>query len=131
MREIGDDNKYTKEAVDLQNSLARDVFVNVVKGMDKQQQDKLRKNNPKADCSYNYTRGEALISINSSYRQEIFGDRKDFDNSIQSIIASNRITSLRDRMNSSGTKVPYKSTQNLSKVDFTTLKMYQEKKQKS
>lgn len=131
MREIGDDNKYTKEAVDLQNSLARDVFVNVVKGMDKQQQDKLRKNNPKADCSYNYTRGEALISINSSYRQEIFGDRKDFDNSIQSIIASNRITSLRDRMNSSGTKVPYKPTQNLSKVDFTTLKMYQEKKQKS
>ncbi len=129
MREIGVDNKYTKEAVNLANSLARDIFVAVVNGMDKQQQDKLRENNPNMDCSYDYTKGEALISINSSYRQEIFGDKKDFENCVQSIVAKNRIISLRERMNHFNVKAPYKPTQNLSKIDFNTLKLCQEKKQ--
>lgn len=122
MRETGPDKKYTKEAISLQNNLARDIFVEVVNGMDAKQQTKLRENYPNMDCSYDYTKGEALISINSSYRQEIFGDRKEFENCVNSIVVKNKIAGLQDRMKKGSIK---KSVQ--TKVDLKTLKTYQEK----
>ncbi len=44
---------------------------------------------------------------------------------------SERISSLRNRISKCDTKAPNKTNQNISKVDFSTLKMYQEKKTNS
>lgn len=131
MRELGLDNKYTKEAVRLQNSLARDVFVAVVNGMDDQQQRKLRENYPDKDCSYDYTKGEALISINSSYRREIFGEKEDFDNCVRLITTKNKIAGFRDKMKSRQIPPLYEQPQVSSKIDIRILKTYQGKKQNS
>lgn len=42
---------------------------------------------------------------------------------------SEKIAHLRKKLNKSDTKAPYKPTQNLSEIDFNTLKMYHDKKQ--
>lgn len=42
---------------------------------------------------------------------------------------SDKIAKLKDRLNKSDTKVPYRPAQNISKVDLSTLKMYQDRTQ--
>ena len=98
MSEQNLNKQYTPQALSIQQSLAREIFAEVVKGMDEIQQTKLQESHPGEDCSYDYGSGEALISVQSSYRPELYGTKQDFEAMVDSIMTSNKLRAAQLRM---------------------------------
>ena len=98
MSEQTQDKQYTPQARNVQQAMAREIFAEVVKGMDEIQQTKLQESHPEEDCSYDYCSGEALISVQSSYRPELYGSKQDFEAMVDSIMISNKLRASQLRM---------------------------------